>query len=77
MPKAMTPQKLMITYVRCMMFGDMLNMLLLHVNDHNQDKEHANNTNGMDGPLVQVQMIEEQPMTNEVKKVRNVCMNYV
>ncbi len=69
MSKALTPQKLMITYMRCMMFGDMLNLLLLHVNDHNWDKEHVNNTDGMDGPLVQVQMIEEQPMTNEVKKV--------
>jgi len=34
------------------MSGDMLNMLLLHISNQNQDKEHANNVNGMDGPLM-------------------------
>jgi hypothetical protein len=34
------------------MFGDMLNMLLLLTSNHNQDKEHTDATDGMDGPLV-------------------------
>ncbi len=52
MPKALTPQKLMTTCVQCMMFGDMLNLLLLHVSDHNQDKEHVDVTYGMDRRIV-------------------------
>ncbi len=52
MPKALAPRKLMITCVRCMMFGDMLNLLLLRISDHNQDKEHVDVVDGMDGPLV-------------------------
>ncbi len=52
MPKALAPWKLMIACVRCMMFGDMLNFLLLCINDHNWDKEHTDAANGMDGPLV-------------------------
>jgi hypothetical protein len=44
--------KLMTTYVGCMMSSDMLNMFLLHINGHNQNKEHTNVANGMDGPLV-------------------------
>ncbi len=48
MPKALAPQKLMTTYVLCMMSSDMLNLVLLHINNHNQDKEHANVTYGMD-----------------------------
>jgi hypothetical protein len=38
--------------MHCMMFNDMLNLLLLHLSDHNQDKEHANIAYGMDGHLV-------------------------
>jgi hypothetical protein len=38
--------------VRCMMHGDMLNLLLLHVSDHNQNKEHVDVTYGMDRPLM-------------------------
>jgi hypothetical protein len=34
------------------MFGDVLNLLLLRVSDHNQDKEHVNSTYGMDRSLV-------------------------
>ncbi len=49
----------MIAYVRCMMFGDVLNMFLLHINDHNQNKEHVDAFDGMDKPLVKLQMIEE------------------
>ncbi len=41
MPKASASQKLMITCVWCLMSSDMLNLLLLHVSDHNQDKEHV------------------------------------
>jgi hypothetical protein len=52
MLKASTPQKLMITCGRCMMYGDILNLLLLYLNNHNQDKEHMDTTTGMDGPLV-------------------------
>jgi hypothetical protein len=52
MLKASTPRKLMITCVRCMMYGDILNLLLLYLNNHNQDKEHMDTTNGMDRPLV-------------------------
>jgi hypothetical protein len=47
MLKASTPQKLMTTYVLCMMFGDMLNLVLLRINDHNQYKEHVDTTYGM------------------------------
>ncbi len=57
--KALTFRKLMITYVWCMMSGDVLNLLLLCISNHTQDKEHTNITNGMDGPLLKVQMIEE------------------
>ncbi len=32
---------LMIACVRCMMFGDVLNLFLLHISDHNQDKERG------------------------------------
>jgi hypothetical protein len=38
--------------VWCMMFNDMLNLLLLRINDHNQDKEHTDVAFGMDGHLV-------------------------
>jgi hypothetical protein len=47
MSKASAPQKLMTIYVSCMMSSDMLNLVLLHINDHNQDKEHADITYGM------------------------------
>jgi hypothetical protein len=47
MLKALAPQKLMTTYVSCMMFGDMLNLVLLNMNDYNQDKEHVDTTYGM------------------------------
>jgi hypothetical protein len=46
--KGIALQKLMTTYVLCMMSSDMLNLVLLHINNHNQDKEHANVTYGMD-----------------------------
>jgi len=36
------------------MHGDMLNIPLLHINDHNQEKEHADITYGMDMPLMEV-----------------------
>jgi hypothetical protein len=52
MPKALTPQKLMIAYVRCMMSNDVLNLFLLCINNHNQDKEHVNVANEMGRPLV-------------------------
>jgi hypothetical protein len=52
MPKASTPWKLMIACVWCIMYGDKLNLLLLHLSDQNQDKEHVDTTNGIDGPLV-------------------------
>jgi hypothetical protein len=52
MSKALATQKLMIVYVRCMMFNDVLNLLLLCISDHNQDKEHIDTTYGMDGHLV-------------------------
>ncbi len=48
MPKALTPQKLMTAYVWCMMSGDVLNLFLLCINNHNQDKEHADAAYGMD-----------------------------
>jgi hypothetical protein len=57
MLKALAPKKLMTAYVQCMMFGDVLNLLLLRINDHNQDKEHANATYAMDKHLMWVQMI--------------------
>jgi hypothetical protein len=47
MLKASAPQKLMTTYVSCMMSGDMLNLLLFRIIDHNQDKEHTYTTYGM------------------------------
>jgi hypothetical protein len=34
------------------MSSDVLNLLLLCINNHTQDKEHVDTTNGMDGPLV-------------------------
>jgi hypothetical protein len=43
---------LMITCVWCIMSGDKLNLLLLHLSDQNQNKEHVDTTNGIDGPLV-------------------------
>jgi hypothetical protein len=53
MSKASAPRKLMIACVRCMMSsGDMLNLFLLRINDHNWNKEHTDAANGMDGPLV-------------------------
>jgi hypothetical protein len=52
MSKALTPRKLMITYVQCMMSSDVLNMFLLHISDHNRDKEHVDTADGMDGPLM-------------------------
>ncbi len=69
MSKTLAPQKLMIVFVQCTMFGDVLNLVLLCISNHNQDKEHANVIDGMIKPLVQVQMIKEQPMVNEVNKV--------
>jgi hypothetical protein len=52
MLKASTPWKLMIVCVWCMMFGDMLNMFPLRINEHNQDKEHVDVAYGMDRPMV-------------------------
>jgi hypothetical protein len=52
MPKALTPRKLMIVYVQCMMSNDVLNLFLLCINNHNQDKEHVNVANEMGRPLV-------------------------
>ncbi len=52
MSKASTFQKLATTYVRCMMSSDVLNLFLLHIYDHNQDKKHINIVDGMDGPLM-------------------------
>jgi hypothetical protein len=52
MLKASAPWKLMTIYVQCMMSGDMLNLLLLRISNHNRDKEHTNVADGMDGPLV-------------------------
>jgi hypothetical protein len=46
--KALTPQKLMTTCVQCMMPSDVLNLLLLHINNHNQNNEHMNIAYGMD-----------------------------
>jgi len=69
MPKISTPQRLMIAYVRCMMSGVMLNLLLLHLSDHNQDKEHVNDAYGMDRHLVYVKMIEEELVADEVGKM--------
>jgi hypothetical protein len=40
-------------------FNDMLNLFLLCIGNHNQDKEHTDVAYGMDGHLVYVQMIEE------------------
>jgi hypothetical protein len=33
---------------RCMMYGDMLNLFLLCISDHSQDKEHKDIADGMD-----------------------------
>jgi hypothetical protein len=52
LPKALTLPKLMTTCVWCMMFDDVLILLLLCINNHNWDKEHARNVDGMDEPLV-------------------------
>lgn len=52
MLKPLTLRKLMIAYVRCMMFSDVINLLLLRISDHIQDKEHADAVDGMDGPLM-------------------------
>jgi len=52
MSKALTLWKLMIAYVWCMMFSDVLNLLLLRISDHNRDKEHADVADRMDGPLM-------------------------
>jgi hypothetical protein len=52
MSKALAFRKLMIAFVWCMMFSDVLNLLLLCINDHNQDKEHTDAAFGMDGHLV-------------------------
>jgi hypothetical protein len=49
MLKALAPRKLMIACVRCMMFGDVLNLFLLHISDHNQNKEHMDVVSRMDG----------------------------
>jgi hypothetical protein len=51
MLKALAPWKLITVYVWCMMHGDM-SLLLLHINNHNQEKEHADITYGMDMPLM-------------------------
>jgi hypothetical protein len=50
--KASTPWKLMNAYVWCMIFGDMLNLLMLRISDHNQNQKHMDVIDGMDGPLV-------------------------
>jgi hypothetical protein len=34
------------------MFNDMLNLLLLHLSDHDHDKENVDTTYGMNGHLV-------------------------
>jgi hypothetical protein len=52
MLKELAPWKLMTACVWCMMFGDKLNLLLLHTNNHNRDKEHTNTIDGMDRHLV-------------------------
>jgi hypothetical protein len=52
MLKASTPWKLMIAYVWCIMFGDVLNLFLLRISNHNWDKEHAYAIDRMDGHLV-------------------------
>jgi hypothetical protein len=52
MPKALTSQKLMIACLWSIMSGDMLNLLLLCISNHNQDKEHMDDAYGMDGHLV-------------------------
>jgi hypothetical protein len=57
--RTLIPQTLMITCVQCVMSNDVLNMFLLHINDHNQNKKHVDVVYRMDMPLKQVQMIEE------------------
>jgi hypothetical protein len=52
MLKTLISQKLMTTCVQCMMSNDVLNMFLLHINDHNQNKEHVDVVYGMDMPLM-------------------------
>jgi len=52
MLKALAPRKLMIVCVWCMLYGDVLNLFLLHTSDHNWEKEHKDIFDGMDAPLV-------------------------
>ncbi len=52
MLKASILQKIMITCVWCMMSNDVLNMFLLCINNHNQEKEHVDAANGMGRPLM-------------------------
>jgi hypothetical protein len=52
MSKTLTPQKLMIVYVQCSMSGDVLNLFLLCISNHNQDKEHADVVDEMGRPLM-------------------------
>ncbi len=52
MPKALASRKLMIASMWCMMFNDVLNLLILDIGDHNEDKEHVDIAYGMDGHLV-------------------------
>jgi hypothetical protein len=52
MLKALIAQKLMTTCVQCMMPIDVLNLLLLCINDHNQNKEHTNVAYEMDRSLL-------------------------
>lgn len=42
----------MTTGVQCMMFSDALNLFLLCINNHNQNNEHMDITDGMDRPLM-------------------------
>jgi len=51
MLKALAPWKLMIAYVWCMMFGDVLNLFLLHIHNHNRDKD-MDIVDGMEGHLM-------------------------
>ncbi len=37
---------------RCTMFSDVLNLLLLHISDDSWDKEHTDDTDGMDESLM-------------------------
>ncbi len=49
MSKAWTTRKLMTTCVQCMVIGNMLNLLLLCIINHNWDKEHVDVVDGIDG----------------------------